>query len=169
MSGRSRLAQSTAAGIGAALADVWPVLLIWSAGASGSVGDLRELRLLGVGVAWSVVLGVLSGLAMAWALPRAAAAPHVGRWDPWGAWAAGLGTYLLVVTAIAAAGYGVLLVDEDQALRRREPALLVGWVVAHVLAAAAAFGVARSVLGREVRAVRAPDPPRCSPPRRRPG
>lgn len=148
MTARSVRLQALAAGAGTAAADLWPVLLIWSAGASGSVGDLREVRLLGVGVAWSLVLGVLSGLAMAWALPRAAAAPRLGRWDPWGAWAAGLGTYLLAVTAIAAATYGLLLVDEDQALRSRETALLVGWVVAHLLAAAAAFAVARAVLGR---------------------
>ena len=169
MSARSIRLQAIAAGLGAALADVWPVLLIWSAGASGSVGDLRQVRLLWVGLAWSALLGLVAGWCMAWALPRAEASPRLGRWDPWGAWATGLGTYLLAVTVLAAATYGVLLVDEDQSLRSREPLVLVGWVAGHAAAAAVALAAARGVLGRGLGAVRAQGPRPSPPPRRHPG
>ena len=84
------------------LVDVWPLLLIWRAGASGSVGDLSEVRFLGVGIAYSIGLAVFCGWLMSVALRRAEWSPELGRLDPWGAYAVGIGVYNLALTAVPA-------------------------------------------------------------------
>lgn len=151
MTERSRRLQSALAGVGVFLVDVWPALLVWHAGASGSVGDLSEVRFLGVGVAYSVLLAVAAGWLMGRLLVRAAASPGIGTLDPWGAYALGVGVYTLAVTAVPAVMYGLLLVDENQSLRGREWLVHLLWVGGHLLAALLAFAASRALLGRELR------------------
>ena len=50
MTPRRRAVHGLLAGIGLFLLDVWPLLLIWRAGASGSLGDLSELQFVGIGL-----------------------------------------------------------------------------------------------------------------------
>ena len=132
MTGRRRVPSGIGAGVGAFLVDVWPVLLVWRAGASGSVGDLSEVRFLGVGLAYSLAFAVVVGLLMVRALELAETAPRLGRLDPWGACALGLGVYNLALTAVPAIMYGLLLADENQSLRSREWLVYLLWVGGHV-------------------------------------
>ena len=151
MTDRSRRWQAVAAGIGAFLVDIWPVLLIWSAGASGSVGDLSEIRFLGVGLVSAIALAVFVGWLMAVTQRRAAASPGLGRLDPWGAYALGVGVYNLVLTAVPALAYGLLLADENQSLRSREWLVYLLWIGGHLVAVLLAIGAARALLGRQLR------------------
>ena len=150
MSARARAAHGVLAAIGVFLVDVWPLLLIWRAGASGSVGDLSEVRFLGVGIAWSVAVAVLSGWLMTVALRRAEWSPRVGRLDPWGAYAVGLGVYNLALTAVPAIMYALLLSDENMSLRDRSWLVDVLWVAGHFGAAVVALLAARAFLGRRL-------------------
>ena len=154
MSPRVRLVHAIAAGLGVLLVDVWPLLLIWRAGASGSVGDLSEVRFLGVGVAYSIGLAALCGWLMAVALRRAERSPELGRLDPWGAYALAIGVYNLALTAVPALIYGLLLTDENASLRNRSWLVYLLWVGGHVAAAIVAVLTARGFLGR--RLVRSP-------------
>ena len=150
MSPRVRLAHGVVAGVGVFLVEVWPLLLIWRAGASGSVGDLSEVRLLGVGFAYSIGLAVLSGRLMAVALRRAERSPELGRLDPWGAYALGVGAYNLALTAVPALIYWLLLTDENASLRDRSWLVYLLWVGGHVGAAFVALLAARGFLGRRL-------------------
>ena len=150
MSSRRRLAHGVVAGLGVFLVDVWPLLLIWRAGASGAVGDLSEMRFLGVGVAYSIGLAVLSGTLMIIALRRAEASPGLGRLDPCGAYALGIGVYNLALTAVPALIYWMLLTDENESLRSRSWLLYLLWVAGHVGAAVVALLAARGFLGRRL-------------------
>jgi hypothetical protein len=154
MSQRVRLAHAIVAGLGVFLVDVWPLLLIWRAGASGSVGDLSEVRFVGVGFVYSLGLAVLSGRWMAVALRRAERSPELGRLDPWGAYALAIGVYNLALTAVPALIYGLLLTDENASLRNRSWLVYLLWVGGHVGAAVVAALTARGFLGR--RLVRSP-------------
>jgi hypothetical protein len=151
VTGRARLLSGVGAAVGAFLIDVWPVLLVWRAGASGSVGDLSEVRFLGVGLAYSLALAVVVGLLMVRALELAASAPRLGRLDPWGAYALGLGVYNLALTAVPAIMYGLLLADENQSLRSREWLVYVLWIGGHLGAAVVGYAAARGLLGRGLR------------------
>jgi len=150
MSPRRRLAHAVVAGLGVFLVDLWPLLLIWRAGASGSVGDLSEVRFLGVGFAYAIGLAVLTGRLMAAALRRAERSPELGRLDPWGAYALGVGVYNLALTAVPALIYLLLLTDENQSLRARSWLLYLLWVGGHVGAAVVALLAARGFLGRRL-------------------
>jgi hypothetical protein len=153
---RVRLAHGVVAAFGVFLVDVWPLLLIWRAGASGSVGDLSEVRLLGVGIAYSIGLAALSGWLMTVALRRAEWSPRLGALDPWGAYAVGVGVYNLALTAVPALMYALLLTDENASLRDRSWLVYLLWVGGHVGAAVVALIAARGFLGRRL----APDAPR---------
>lgn len=150
MSRRSRRLQAVLAGIGVFLVDIWPVLLVWRAGASGSVGDLSEIRFLGVGLVFAVLLGVGAGWLMVRALRRAAVSPDVGRLDPWGAYALGVGVFNLALTAVPALMYALFLADENQSLRSREWLVVMLWVGGQTLTVALAVGAARALLGRNL-------------------
>lgn len=150
MSTRVRVVHGVLAAIGVLFVDVWPLLLIWRAGASGSVGDLSEVRFLGVGFAYSLGLAAFSGWLMTIALRRAEWSPRLGRLDPWGAYAVGLGVYNLALTAVPAIMYALLLSDENESLRDRAWLVYGLWVVGHVGAAIVAMVAARGFLGRRL-------------------
>jgi hypothetical protein len=125
---------------------LWPSLAAWWAAGSGSAGDLSDAPILAVGLLWALTLGVLAGWTMVRTLDRVAGEREVGRFDPWAAYALGLGTYGLAITAVTAITLVVLLVDENQSLRSREWMVVAGWSAAHLLAAVAAYKVAKKVL-----------------------
>lgn len=147
----SILVQGVLAGIGVFLVDVWPVLLIWHAGASGAVGDLSELQFLLVGVIFSLILSTLIGWMMTRALIRSAVSPGLGRLDPWGAYALGIGVYNLALTAVPALMYALLLADENKSLRERSWLVYLLWIGGHIVAALIGVLVARVLLGRSLR------------------
>lgn len=154
-----------AAGLGVFLVEVWPVALIWWAGTSGSVGDLSEVRFAGISLAWFVLVAAAAGWLTTRALRRAASSPHLARWDPWGAYALGLGVYTLALTAVPAIMYAVLLTDENESLRSREWLVMVLWIGGHLLAALAGAAAGRALLGRDDRPApgRAPEPAEREP------
>jgi cytochrome bd-type quinol oxidase subunit 2 len=143
---RSRLLQSVVAGVGALLVCIWPVLLTWRAGASGSVGDLSEVRFLGLGIVYSLGLAVLAGRLMHGALTAARTAAHLRPLDPWGAYALGLGVFTLTLSALLGLILLLLLTDEDQSLRSREWLVYLLWIAGHLGAAALAVAAARALL-----------------------
>jgi hypothetical protein len=151
MTERSRRLQGVLAGVGVFLVDIWPVLIIWRAGSSGSVGDLSEIRFLGIGVALSLVLAIAVGWLMAATLRRAASSPELGTLDPWGAYALGVGVFTLALTAVPALIYALLLADENQSLRSREWLIYLLWIGGHVVAVLLAAASSRALLGRELR------------------
>lgn len=150
MTARRRLVHGVLAGIGVFVVDVWPLLLIWRAGASGSVGDLSEIRLLGVGAVYSVGLAMVVGRLMVVALLRAERSPQLGRLDPWGAYAIGIGVYNVALTAVPAIMYALLLSEENASLRDRSWLVYLLWVCGHVAAAVVALLAARGFLGRRL-------------------
>ena len=128
MSERSRLVQSIVAGVGVFGVCVWPIVLIWRAGTSGSVGDLSELRFAGFGLAYSIALAVVAGRLMQHALERSSASGPNGRLDPWGAYALGVGVFTVTITAIPGIMFLLLVTDEDMSLRSREWLITLLWV-----------------------------------------
>jgi hypothetical protein len=146
MTRRSRIVQGIAAGIGIFLVNMWPVFLIGWAGTSGSVGDLSQVRFLGVSTLFAVALSCLGGWLMALALDRAQRSPRIGRLDPWGAYALGIGVYELALTAVPAIMYGLLLADENQSLRSREWLVYLLWIGGNIAAALLSFAAARALL-----------------------
>ena len=150
MSDRARSVHGVLAACGVLLVEVWPLLLIWRAGASGSVGDLSEVRFVGVGAAYSVTLAVFAGWLMTVALRRAEWSPRLGRFDPWGAYAVGIGVYNLALTAVPAIMYALLLSDENTSLRDRSWLVYALWAGGHVAAAVVAVLAARGFLGRRL-------------------
>ena len=142
------LVAGTLAAIGVFAVEIWPVLLVWKAGASGSVGDLSEVRLLGISTLYSAAVAVLAGWLMTRALVLAESSPRIGRFDPWGAYALGIGVYNLALTAVPAIMYGLLLVDENKSLRDREWLVYLLWIGGNIVAAMLAFLAARFVLRR---------------------
>jgi len=165
MSARTRVVHGVLAAVGVFLVDMWPLLLIWRAGASGSVGDLSEVRFLGVGVAYSIALAAFCGWLMTVALQRAEWSPGLGRLDPWGAYAVGIGVYNLALTAVPAIMYALLLSDENQSLRDRSWLVYTLWVGGHVGAATIGVLAARGFLGRRL----ASNEPGATERTRRPG
>ena len=155
MSRNARVIHGVLAGLGVFAVDTWPLWLIWRAGASGSVGDLSGVRLLWVGIAYSVVLAVVAGRMMMVALRRAERSADVGRLDPWGAYVLGIGVYNLALTAVPAIMYALLLADENVSLRDRFWLVAFLWVAGHVGAALVAVLAARGLLAHRL----APDVP----------
>ena len=149
MSRPSRSLQAAVAGIGAALVDVWPVLLIWRAGSSGSVGDLSEVSLLGVGLVVSASLGVLAASLVYQALGRAEVSTRLAVGDVWGAYALALGVYTVALTLTSGLMYLLLLTDEHQSLRARFWLIAVLWVLGRVVAVLVAIGSGRALLGKD--------------------
>lgn len=158
MSPRVRRVHGVLAAVGVFLVDVWPLLLIWQAGASGSVGDFSEVRFLGVGVAYSVALATYCGWLMTVALRRAESSAQLGRLDPWGAYAVGIGVYNLALTAVPAIMYALLLSDENRSLHERSWLVYLLWIVGHVGAAVVALLAARGFLGRRLEPAPTVDP-----------
>ncbi len=156
MTRRSRTVQGVAAGVGVFLVDMWPVFLIWWAGTSGSVGDLSQIRFLGMGAMYAVGLACLVGWLMTRALDQAQTSPRIARLDPWGAYALGIGVYELALTAVPAIMYGVLLADENKSLRSREWLVYLLWIGGHVGAALLSFAAARALLDPGPRSDKAP-------------
>lgn len=158
MTGRSHLVAGVFAGLGVLLVEIWPVALVWWAGASGSVGDFSELRFFGVSLAYSAVVAAGAGAMMVRAFRWAERSPGVGRLDPWGAYAVGIGVYNLALTAVPAIMYGLLLVDENNTLRGREWLVSLLWIGGNLAAVALALiagrallaGLPRSARGRSV-------------------
>jgi hypothetical protein len=147
MTPRRRAVHGLFAGIGLFLLDVWPLLLIWRAGASGSLGDLSELQFLSIGLIYSVGLAVIAGRMMSAALQQVDGSLQVGRLDPWGAYATGIGVYNLAVAAVM--GIMLLLLNgEGQSLQDRFWLAVLLWIVGHVAAAAVAIAAARALLGK---------------------
>lgn len=146
MTERSRLVQSVAAGVGVFAVCVWPVVLIWRAGRSGSVGDLPELRFLGFVLVYSVVLAAIAARLMWRALASAATSELLGRFDPWGAYALGVGVLAVALTAVPAIVFGLVITDEDQSLRSRQWLIALVWIAGHVLAAALGVMAGRALL-----------------------
>jgi len=141
--------QAAAAGVGVLLVDVWPVLLIWRAGASGSVGDLSEVRMLGVGLATSTCLALLAAWLMSRALVRTEASPRLVAADVWGAYALAIGVYTLALTLTSGLMYLLLLTDENQSLRSRFWLIVTLWVAGRVTAVLVSVGSASALLGRD--------------------
>lgn len=148
MSERSRALSGVVAGVGVFLLDIWPALLIWWAGSSGSVGDLREVRFAGLSLAYAITVAAVAGWLMTRALRLAEASPRLGEWDPWGAYALGLGVHALALTAVPAIMYALLLTDENRSLRDRAWLVGVLWVGGNLLAAVVGVAAARGLLGR---------------------
>jgi hypothetical protein len=143
----SHTVQAGAAGVGVVIVDSWPVLLIWWAGASGSVGDLSEVRLLGVGLSLSVALGVLAAWLVHGALGRAARSSRLVPADVWGAYALALGVYTLALTVASGLMYMLLLTDENESLRSRFWLIVALWVAGRVAAVLLSIGSAAALLG----------------------
>jgi hypothetical protein len=139
--------QAVAAGVGVVLVDSWPVLLIWRAGASGSVGDLSEVSLLGVGLSVSLVLGLLAAWLMRTALDRVARSSRLVPGDVWGAYALAVGVYTLALTLASGLMYLLLLTDENQSLRSRFWLIVALWVAGRVAAVLVSIGSAAALLG----------------------
>ncbi len=148
MKQRTHVLAGVAAGIGVFLIEIWPVALVWWAGASGSVGDFSELRLFGVSLIYSAVVAAGSGFIMMRALRWADHTPGVGRFDPWGAYAIAIGVYNLALTAVPAIMYGLLLIDENKALRDRELLVYGIWFSGNLTAIAIALLAGRALLGQ---------------------
>jgi len=147
MTTTSRRVQAATAGVGVVVVDSWPLLLIWRAGASGSVGDLSEVSLLGVGLAVSAALGVLAGWLMYGALGRAARSSRLVPGDVWGAYALAIGVYTLAMTLASGLMYVLLLTDENQSLRSRFWLIVALWVAGRVAAVLLSVGSATALLG----------------------
>jgi hypothetical protein len=148
MTPRRRAVHGLLAGIGLFLLDVWPLLLIWRAGASGSLGDLSELQFLGIGLIYSVGLAVIAGRMMSAALQQVDGSLQIGRLDPWGAYATGIGVYNLAVAAAMGIMLLLLLNGEGQSLQDRFWLAVLLWIIGHVAAAAVAIAAARALLGK---------------------
>ena len=84
------------------------------------------------------------------ALRRAEWSPRLGRLDPWGAYAVGLGVYNLALTAVPAIMYALLLSDENESFRDRAWLVYGLWIVGHVGAAIVALLAARGFLGQRL-------------------
>ena len=142
-----RVIHGVLAGIGVFLIDVWPLVLIWRAGASGSLGDLSELQFLGAGLVYSVGLAVMAGRMMSAALRRVGGSVQIGRLDPWGAYATGIGVYNLALSA----GMGIMLVlllnGEGQSFQDRFWLVALLWIAGHIAAAVMGIAAARALLG----------------------
>lgn len=147
MSATSHRVQVVAAGAGVVLVDSWPVLLIWRAGASGSVGDLSEVSLLGVGLGVSIALGVLAAWLMHAALGRSARSPRLAPGDVWGVYALAVGVYTLALTLASGLMYALLLTDENQSLRSRFWLIVALWVAGRAAAVLVSVGSAAALLG----------------------
>jgi hypothetical protein len=147
MNERTHLLAGLVAGLGVFLIEIWPVALVWWAGASGSVGDFSELRFFGVSLIYSAAVATGAGIVMIRALRWAERTAGVGRFDPWGAYAIAIGVYNLALTAVPAIMYGLLLVDENKALRDRELLAYGLWVGGNVVAVAIALLAGRVLLG----------------------
>jgi hypothetical protein len=146
MTSRSVALQAGAAGVGLFLVDVWPAVIIWRAGASGSVGDLREVHFVGLGLAVSVAVAVAGGWAMSRALDTAQRTPGLAPLDPWGAWALGVGVYSVALIVVPAVVFAVVLAEENDALADRTALIDLLWVGGHALAAVPAFLAAWALL-----------------------
>lgn len=147
MSRRSITIQAVLGGVGVFLVDLWPVILVWRAGATGSVGDLSAVRLLWVGVLYALVVGILAAGLLRRALTDSADRT-AGRLDPWGAYALGAGVYNLALMGAAGLLYQMLLGDENASLRANEWKLFLLWFGGRVVAGILAIGASRFVIGR---------------------
>jgi hypothetical protein len=128
-----------------------PVLIFRWAGSSGSLGDLSEIEVLGVGLVIAFAASVAAGILMGRAFDIAAQDPDVGRLDPWAALFVGLMLLSVAVTLVPATGLVVLLPDENTPLGARAHWLGLIWVGGSALAASVSVWGARRVLVRHGR------------------
>ena len=156
MNQRTHIVAGVLAGLVVFLVEIWPIALVWRAGASGSVGDFSEFRLLGASLIYSTAVAAGGGWMMVRALRWAEHTPGVGRFDPWGAFAIAIGVYNLALTAVPAIMYGLLLVDENKTLRDREFLVYGLWFGGNLAAIAVALLAGRALLGQNP--LRAPIP-----------
>lgn len=146
MSTRTRWTQAALAGLGVLLTTIWPVLVIWWAGASGSLGDLTQMHALGPGLIYVLVLAVLASRLMARALRWVDRQPGRAPADAWGAYALALGVYSLALTLVPIPLYLLLLGDENQSLSDRFWLIAAMWVGGNLLAAAGGVSAGRALL-----------------------
>jgi hypothetical protein len=137
-------ARAAVGGIVAFLITVWPVLLIGWAASTGSAGDLPAGSTLVVGLSCAALVGGIAGVSLGRALRRTDASRTL---DAWGAYAAGLGVYVLALTVLPIA-LGALPADEGESVASRFWLLAALWVAGHVLAAALGVGAGAAVLSR---------------------
>jgi hypothetical protein len=144
---RRRAAQAAAGGIVFAVVSM-PALMIWWAGSNGSLGDLSEIELLGVGLVIALGAGAIAMNLVGRALDLAACDPRVGSRDPWAALF--VATIILSITAtlVPAIGLLVLLPDENTPLGSRVHWLAAVWLGGCLLAGAISIWGARKVLVR---------------------
>jgi hypothetical protein len=144
-----RLAAQAAAAVIVFVVLASPALMIWWAGSNGSLGDLSEIEMLGVGLVIAVAASLAAGLLMGRAVDIAARDPAVGRLDPWAALFVGVIVLAVAVALIPAVGLLVLLPDENTPLGSRVHWLGAIWVGGSLLAGAASFwGAHRTLVGR---------------------
>jgi hypothetical protein len=148
--GRRRLGQ-IAAGAIVFVVLALPALLFWWAGSNGSLGDLSEIDVLGVGLVVALTAAVVAGWLMGRAFDIASRDPEVGRLDPWAALFVAVIVLSIAVTLVPAFGLVVLLPDENASLGTRFHWLGVIWIGGAALAAAASVWGARRVLVRSRR------------------
>ena len=146
MSTRSRRTQSALAGVGVLLATMWPILAIWWAGASGSLGDLSQIQTVAPGFAYGLILAALAAGLMSRALRWVDGHPSRVPGDAWGAYALALGVYSLALTLVPIPLYLLLLGDEGQSLADRFWLIATMWVGGNLLATAAGVGAGRRLL-----------------------
>lgn len=144
---RRRVGQATAGAVVFAVLAL-PSALIWWAGSNGSLGDLSEVELLGVGVAIAVGAAAIAAVLMGDALDLAERDPAVGRLDPWAALFVGVIVLSIAVALIPAVGLLVLLPDENTPLGSRVHWLGVIWVGGSLAVGALSVWTAHRVLTR---------------------
>lgn len=148
--------QAALGGLGAFLVSVWPPVLIWRAAASGSVGDLPATAVLVLGLAYSVAVGAMAGVALVRALGWARDEPGVGRLDVWGGYVLGLGVYVVLLTALPLLVHALLFGEEGRTLADRFWMAALLWVAGHLAAAALGIRAGAAVLRRGARPDRTP-------------
>ena len=125
-----------------------PALLLWRAGAEGSIGDLRELELLWTGLVIAVCAAIVAALLMGRAVDLAEGDPAIGDLDPWAALFVGSAILAVVVVLAPAATFIVLQPDEDSSVAEQTRRVAAVWVVGALAAAGLGLVAARAVLRR---------------------
>ena len=147
-----RALSQVAAGLCVLVAMCAPALLLWWAGAEGSIGDLSELELLTTGLIVAGCAAIVAAVLMGRALDIADADPEVGRLDPWAALFVAAAVLGSVVAIVPATTLVLLLPDEDSSIGPRMHWVAVAWVVGAAISAAASLWAGRAVLRRGRRA-----------------
>lgn len=143
-----RLVTQVVAGLIVLVVLALPAIGIWLAGSNGSLGDLGEIELLGVGLAIAVAAAAAAGMLMGRALDLVAAAPAAGRLDAWAAFFVAVAVLGSTVTLLPAITLVLLLPDENSPLGSRVHWIAVVWVLGGAVVAALSLLAGRAVLRR---------------------